>query len=427
VAVRSEAARPDSDFLLEHRPFVLKLCRILLRDAEESDDAAQQVFLNAYCAIGAGVRPLNGRAWLAQIARNECRSRARRAAAHLEAPLPEALADDRIEPSDAAAQRVLVARLRDELAALPDRQREAVLLREFRGLSYNELAAAMDESGPAVESLLQRARRRLATRLEEVRGPVLGLAFALDWVRNAVSRLWPGPAATEAVATGGAAAVAAKLAAAGVVAVGVGFAGGDLHRAPPSPSGPPGAQSGPSRDGSARTRPARRPSGVVTSEPSGHGGSHEGADAGDGRSGDGRREDVSSGPGPGPGSGPGPGERFSEPVGGGVEPSPSGPGGGGDSGSSGPGSTGSGSLDEGSGPPSSGPERVEQTSLSGPSDSAGSDGSGSGSSDSGARSTGSGSSGPGSGSPDSGGSGSESGSGSSGHGGSDSSGSASGD
>jgi RNA polymerase sigma factor (sigma-70 family) len=230
VAVRSDAAGPadaDVELLLEYRSFVLRLCRILLRGDDGAEDAAQQVFVNAYHAIGDGVRPADMRAWLAQIARNECRSHMRRAAGRNETSLPETLPAPELDPADVAAEHALVARLRRELANLPARQREAVLLREFRGLSYGELAAVMDETGPAVESLLHRARRRLASRLEDARRPFVGAALALDWVRNAVARIVPGPAATEAVTAGGTAAVVAKLAAAGVVAVGVGAATAD--------------------------------------------------------------------------------------------------------------------------------------------------------------------------------------------------------
>jgi RNA polymerase sigma factor (sigma-70 family) len=230
VAVRSDAAGPadaDVELLLEYRSFVLRLCRILLRGDDGAEDAAQQVFVNAYRAVGDGVRPADMRAWLAQIARNECRSHMRRAAGRNETALPETLPAPGLDPADVAAEHALVARLRRELADLPARQREAVLLREFRGLSYGELAAVMDETGPAVESLLHRARRRLASRLEDARRPFVGAALALDWVRNAVARIVPGAATSEAVTAGGTAAVVAKLAAAGVVAVGVGAATAD--------------------------------------------------------------------------------------------------------------------------------------------------------------------------------------------------------
>ncbi len=219
---------PES--LLEHRAFVLGLCRALLRNPSDAEDAAQQVFLLAFRALRRGVRPLKPKAWLAEIARNECRSRMRTAARRPEASLPDEIATHSEDPVDVAAERVLVERLRQELAGLPERQREAVLLREFRGLSYDEVAAQMHESQPAVESLLQRARRRLVDRLEGSRRSFVSALFA---------RLLAGGGATEAVATGGTAAIVGKVAAVGVVAVAAGSPTADVHRALRPPPEPP--------------------------------------------------------------------------------------------------------------------------------------------------------------------------------------------
>ena len=62
-------------------------------------------------------------------------------------------------PSPARSEEELIA-LESGLAELPERQRVAILLREWRGLSYAEIAEQMDLSEPAVESLLFRARAR---------------------------------------------------------------------------------------------------------------------------------------------------------------------------------------------------------------------------------------------------------------------------
>src|SRR2546426_12534521 len=61
----------------QHGRTVYGLCRLLLRDVSEAEDAAQQTFLSAYRALRSGVVPRDGGAWLSTIARNECRSRAR--------------------------------------------------------------------------------------------------------------------------------------------------------------------------------------------------------------------------------------------------------------------------------------------------------------------------------------------------------------
>ena len=61
----------------------------------------------------------------------------------------------------------LGARVDAALKALPERQRMALTLFHFEGLSQNELGAAMDISAEAVESLLARARRGLKAALKD--------------------------------------------------------------------------------------------------------------------------------------------------------------------------------------------------------------------------------------------------------------------
>jgi len=110
------------------------------------------------------------------------------------------------DPLAEAIRRADLAALWAAIEELPHQQREALLLREFGGLSYDELAAALAVTTPAVESLLFRARRSLRARLEPVYGALSGASWA-----EALARLVGGSApavATKAVALGlGAAAV----------------------------------------------------------------------------------------------------------------------------------------------------------------------------------------------------------------------------
>jgi hypothetical protein len=70
----------------------------------------------------------------------------------------------------------------DALAALPEQQRRAILLREWKGFSYREVAAELDLSQGAVETLIFRARRSLAAALDEPEIPTRRsrLAHAFD-------------------------------------------------------------------------------------------------------------------------------------------------------------------------------------------------------------------------------------------------------
>ncbi len=203
---------------------VLGVSRLVLRDSDEAEDATQQVFLSAYRSLLAGTEPRNPGAWLGTIARNEAHNRiARRQLG------PIGLAADR-EPASAtleeqASVRAELAELQDELATLPEKQREAVVLRDLYGLRYDEVARALGISRPAVESLLFRGRRKLQRRLRpEIVAGVLVVPLAL---RDSLAYAIPGFAAGGASTAGvlaklAAVPLAAKLAAAGAT---VGVAG----------------------------------------------------------------------------------------------------------------------------------------------------------------------------------------------------------
>ena len=167
---------------------VYGLCRLLLRDADEAEDAAQQVFLSAYRSMLGGAEPQDPAAWLGAIARNECRSRLR---ARMDRPL--AVVEERdastLDLEHVAAQRAEVESLCAALAELPPQQRQAIVLREFYGLSYDEVRAALGLTDAAVESLIFRARKRLQTELRPARlaSGALALPFALrDGIATAV-------------------------------------------------------------------------------------------------------------------------------------------------------------------------------------------------------------------------------------------------
>ena len=172
------AARSEQLYALHHR-MVAGLCRALLRDGGEAEDAAQQVFLSAHRSLLSGAEPREPAAWLATIARNECWARIR---GRMREPLASAAADGlagREDPVAEAIRRADLAALWRAIRALPKPQREALLLREFGGLRYDELAAALAVSEPAVESLLFRARTRLRAQLQSAAAALAPLARVL--------------------------------------------------------------------------------------------------------------------------------------------------------------------------------------------------------------------------------------------------------
>ena len=132
----------------------------------DAEDALQDVFLRAYSALRANGREIALRAWLYRVAHNRCIDQLRR-------PVPQAadvfdvsrtpVADD---PSTATERREELRRLVEDVRRLPEQQRSVLLMREMEGLSYADLAAALDISIPAVKSLLVLARMGLVQAAE---------------------------------------------------------------------------------------------------------------------------------------------------------------------------------------------------------------------------------------------------------------------
>jgi RNA polymerase sigma factor (sigma-70 family) len=204
TAAQLAAGRRAGELFEEHGRMVHALCRLLLRDRVEAEDATQQTFLSAYRSLLTGVEIEEPRAWLATIARNECFGR-RRSRQHETVVLDDtASAGENVET--AVEQREEVEALAAAISDLPRSQRDAVVLREFYGLSYAEVAAALGVSGPAVESLLFKGRRKLQAKLSALRAAG-AVAFPLT-LRDSLGQMLPGFGGGTAAAVGGAKLVA---------------------------------------------------------------------------------------------------------------------------------------------------------------------------------------------------------------------------
>ena len=154
-----------SELFEQHSEMVLSVCRVLLLDRAEAEDAMQQTFFSAYRSILAGSEPRQPAAWLATIARNECLNRIR---ARTREQLGEPVSRETRGAPDALNSAIAREDLRTlgrTIRELPDQQREALLLHEFHGLSYGEVAATIGVSESAIGSLLFRARTRLRSVL----------------------------------------------------------------------------------------------------------------------------------------------------------------------------------------------------------------------------------------------------------------------
>ncbi len=132
---------------------------------QDAEDVLQDVFVRAFAALRGDSRTVNVRAWLYRVAHNRCID-------HLRRPHPPAAEifemsrKPLLDPVDEAQRRDDLRRLVGDVGRLPEQQRSALLMREIDGLSYVELAGALDVTVPAVKSLLVRARVSLVAAQE---------------------------------------------------------------------------------------------------------------------------------------------------------------------------------------------------------------------------------------------------------------------
>jgi len=132
---------------------------------QDAEDVMQDVFVRAYGALRADDREINLRAWLYRVAHNRCID-------HLRRPTPPAAEIFEMsrkplhDPIEEAQRREDLARLVEDVSRLPEQQRSALLMREIDGMSYADLASALDVTVPAVKSLLVRARVGLVEAAE---------------------------------------------------------------------------------------------------------------------------------------------------------------------------------------------------------------------------------------------------------------------
>ena len=205
---------------VRHRRAVHARCFGILRDHDEAADAAQNAMLSALRALRRDGSPTNLRGWLLSIAHNEAVSLLRRGRP--------------VEPLDAhdggagpgadegAFQRERLRQLVDDLNALPDRQRCALLLREASGFSYRDIASELGTSTGNARQTVHAARRNLRKRRVGREHGWLGFAlpgFAAAWVEEVTANL---------TSAGKAALVAGALVAGGGAASQVGDGGNGL-------------------------------------------------------------------------------------------------------------------------------------------------------------------------------------------------------
>jgi RNA polymerase sigma-70 factor (ECF subfamily) len=157
-------------------PRLLSLARRMLGDPIEAEDVAQETLMRTWKQAAHWV-PGKARidTWMHRVALNLCYDRLRRRRDNVSTDDVELL-----DPADSAVARIektqAAQRLQTALSALPERQREAIVLSYYQEMSNMEAANLMGVSVEALESLLARARRTLRQTLADAPVPAVKIA-----------------------------------------------------------------------------------------------------------------------------------------------------------------------------------------------------------------------------------------------------------
>lgn len=159
--------------VVKYQRRVAATIRRFVRDDQVTEELTQEVFLSAFLALPSFKPEGDFAAWLFTIARNAARSYLRSAQNRQDdrpVPVLEDVGEDARfgsapSPEEEAMAHQLFERIDAEVAALPDVQRRALLMREVDGLEYKAIAASLGQPVNTVKSHIFRARDAIAVRL----------------------------------------------------------------------------------------------------------------------------------------------------------------------------------------------------------------------------------------------------------------------
>ena len=153
--------------VLRHQKEAWSVALRFLGDATEAEDVAQEAFLRILEASPRYRPTASFRTYLYRVVTNLCLDRARKKRPLYLERLPDA-ASSGPTPADAFAAQERHEAVRVALETIPPRQRAAIVLRHFEGLSIQEIASILEATPKAVERLLARARSALELRLKNL-------------------------------------------------------------------------------------------------------------------------------------------------------------------------------------------------------------------------------------------------------------------
>lgn len=155
-AAREGDVEAFEELVRRHQAVVYRIALRLLGSEADAQDATQDTFVRAWRSVGRFRSESTFSTWLYRIVTRRCFDlmKTRRPTATLNADEVDASAD----PPEVVERRERLCAVTRAIAALPAEQRAALVLREFEGLSYEEISEALDITMPAVKGRIHRAR-----------------------------------------------------------------------------------------------------------------------------------------------------------------------------------------------------------------------------------------------------------------------------
>lgn len=166
---RIKAPDPDleqifTELVNSHQTSLLRMCYLNLHDAGLAEDAVQETFVKAYRALPGFRGECSMKTWLMRIAINTCRDMQR--GSWLKHISRTVSLDQLAEPSESFSEDALAVNI--EIARLPVKLRETVLLYYYQNMKIEEIADILGIAVSSASERLKRAKEKLRYALKEV-------------------------------------------------------------------------------------------------------------------------------------------------------------------------------------------------------------------------------------------------------------------
>jgi RNA polymerase sigma-70 factor (ECF subfamily) len=158
--------KPQFEILVDaHAAEIYRYLWRMLQNEQDAEDCLQDAFLKAYLAYDRLDGSANFRAWLYRIAGNTARTRLR---GRLQTGilLSEDLADSGLPVEQLAQNQQQLEAVKDAIETLPYKQREALILRKYQELSYEEISTILDTSVEGARANVYQGLRKLRAQFE---------------------------------------------------------------------------------------------------------------------------------------------------------------------------------------------------------------------------------------------------------------------